>query len=600
MKESSRTWSRRDFLAGSVAGLGVLGTGAFLGGCAPQSAGEAAGTTVANAETSPAAGEVRRDKNGMVLMDDWLGSAPEFADSDIDEELKADIIVVGGGIAGVSAARAAAEDGSTVILFEKCADLQCRNGEFATIGSKIYKEHWDRENLDIKADVVDELMRISGNRANQRILNLWADHSGEAFDWFVGAKEDIVIFPTSTTLPDEGVTEWLQPRNLPAPEHYELEREHYKCFFTCTAQFAPNQEFAFKAHAQKAMDTGNLTQYLKTSVKKLLREDDGPVTGVIAQEYKGKTYRATAEKGVILCAGDYASNVDMRHYYNPWLNHNADPIYTSVDPEGNMANTGDGHIMGMWVGAKMEEGPHAAQTHNEGGALGVTAFLEVDFHGKRIGNEDVPAQEIDNRLHSLYKCGAYQIFDAAWVDEVPYLAPSHVQISTICTEEESERNYWMQPNFGYAPPSWAEKCVEEGKAIKADTLEELIDQLDELDDEGKETLKATIEKYNASAKAGVDEEFNKRGDRMFAIENPPYYATQFKMQGLLPMMSGLEVDEEFHVLDENREVIPHLYAAGNNAGGRFAGEYPVTAPGLTHGSALTFGMLAGRNASQGL
>lgn len=594
MTESKGNWSRRDFLTGSIAGLGVLGAGAFLGGCSSPKAQGAASAAGAASESG------RVDKNGIMLMDDWLGEAPEFSDADIDEELSCDIIVVGGGVAGVAAARAAAEDGSKVILFEKCSDLQSRNGEYAIIGSQFYKEHWDRDNLDIKMDVVDELMRVSCNRANQRLLNKWADHSGEAFDWFIAASPDINVFPTSTTLPPDGVTEWIQPRNLPAPEHYSLEREHWKCFFTCTSQFAPNQGFAFKNHAAKAMETGNLDVRLKCPVKKLLRDGDGPVAGVIAKEFGGKTYKATASKAVILCAGDYASNKNMLNYYNPWLHYNADPIYTSIDPEGNMANTGDGDIMAMWIGAKMEEGPHAAQTHNEGGALGVTAFFEADFHGHRIGNEDVPAQEIDNRLHSLYKCGAYQIFDAKWVDECPYLAPSHVQISTICTEEDCERNYWMQPNFGYAPPSWAEKCVEEGKAIKADTLDELIAQLDELDAEGKKNIKEAIEKYNASAKAGVDEEFGKRGDRMFAIENPPYYATKFKMQGILPMMSGLEVDENFHVLDEDREIIPHLFAAGNNAGGRFAGEYPVTAPGLTHGSALTFGMLAGQYASQGL
>lgn len=538
---------------------------------------------------------IRRDANGVCLLEDWLGEAPEFTDDQINEEVEADIIVVGGGVAGVSAARAACEAGKTVVLFEKCEALQCRHGEYACIGSKFCEEHWGRNNSDLKVDIVKELERLSGNRANQRILNTWADYSGEAFDWFVGAIEDPYVLETSITVPPEDVEQWIQPRNLPAPENYDPEKEEYKCFFQCTTQFTPSQQFAFDAHAQKAADTGLLTTYLATPVKKLLREENGPVTGVIAQDYEGKVVRATG-KAVILCAGDYASNPDMLYYYNPWLRNNGNLLYTSFDPEGNMANNGDGDKLGMWIGAKMEEGPHAAQTHNTGGSLGVTAFLEVDLRGKRFGNEDVPAQEIDNRLHTLYKNAAYQIFDSAWPEEIPYLATNHCQVSTMVTDEQHERNYWLQPSFGYAYPSVVENSVEASDTLKADTLEELVAQFD-MDDEAKQTTLETIERYNAAAKAGFDDEFGKRADRMFAIENPPYYACRFKLEQILPIMSGLETDDEYHVLDNDREPIPGLFAAGNNGGGRFAGEYPNAVPGISHGMALTSGMLAGRNAA---
>ena len=118
-----------------------------------------------------------------------------------------------------------------------------------------------------------------------------------------------------------------------------------------------------------------------------------------------------------------------------------------------------------------------------------------------------------------------------------------------------------------------------------------------MDDEAKQTTLETIERYNAAAKAGFDDEFGKRADRMFAIENPPYYACRFKLEQILPVMSGLETDDEYRVLDNDREPIPGLFAAGNNGGGRFAGEYPNAVPGISHGMALTSGMLAGRNAA---
>lgn len=540
---------------------------------------------------------IRRDSIGVCIMDDWLGTAPEFADEDIDEELTADIVVVGGGLAGVSAARAACEAGAQVILFEKCDALQCRHGEYAAIGSKFYEEHWGRGNDDLKLEIVDSLMKTSGQRANHRILNTWADNCGAAYDWFVGALDDPVVLSTSTEVAEEGVEQWIQPRCLPAPEGYDPAKENYRCYFECTSQFYPDQSFAFNAHAQKAADTGLLTTYLATPVKCLIREEGGPVTGVVAQDYDGKTYRATA-KAVILAAGDYASNNDMRNYYDPWLRNNGNILYTSVDPEGNMANTGDGDKMGMWVGAKMEEGPHAAQTHNTGGVLGTTPFLEIDLHGNRFGNEDIAPQELDNRLHGLYKNMCYQIFDAAWPEEVEKMATvNHCRASYIISKEDSERNYWLQPSFGYAYASMADEAVEAGKCLRADTVEELVDQLD-LDDEGKRNALAAIEKYNEAAKAGVDEEFGKNPERMFALENPPFYACTFDLESILPIMSGLETDEQYRVLDNDREPIAGLYAAGNNGGGRFSGEYPTTIPGISHSLALTSGMLAGQIAAE--
>lgn len=601
MDNVKHAWSRRDFLKGSVLGAGALGTSALLGGCAPKTGSSADAQSAGDLPIT--GGEGRTDANGVMLLEDWLGTAPEFADDEIDEVIDVDVVVVGGGVSGVAAARAAAEDGSTVAIFEKCDKFQARSGEFSVIGSKIAEEHWGRSNLDIKHEVLNQLMHDSFNRADARILNQWANHSGEALDWYIGAKEDITILPTSITMPPDGVTEWVQPRHLPMPEGYDQSSEYYKCYFTTTVQFAPNHDFVLQANAEKALATGNLTAYMKTAVKKLLREDGGRVTGVIAQEYgpDGKTYRVNAAKGVVLCAGDYSSDTNMLRYYNPWVRNNLEEwgsiLYTSVDPEGNLSNTGDGHKMGMWIGAKMEEGPHSACTHSSNGAMGCTAFLEVDCHGRRIGNEDVDAQAIDNRVHSLYKNKMYQIWDSEWVNEVAHLSCSHVQITDICSQELHERNFWCQPNFGYATEDWAEQCVEDGRAIKADTLEELASMIEDFDDEARETFVKTVERYNASAEAGVDEEFGKRSDRLFALKNPPYYASPIKLEQIILVFSGLEVDEQFRVLDEEREVIPGLYAAGNNAGGRFAGVYPISSPGVSHGSALTFGMLAGHNAA---
>ena len=65
----------------------------------------------------------------------WLGAPPEIGESQIEKTLEADVVVVGAGLAGVAAARAAAELGSTVILLEKCGTPQARSGDFAVMDS---------------------------------------------------------------------------------------------------------------------------------------------------------------------------------------------------------------------------------------------------------------------------------------------------------------------------------------------------------------------------------------------------------------------------------------------------------------------------------
>ena len=76
----------------------------------------------------------------------------------------------------------------------------------------------------------------------------------------------------------------------------------------------------------------------------------------------------------------------MMSYYVPWSDRFMS-IFPNVDAKGEKTNTGDGQQMGMWIGAKMEDGPHAPMTHHLGGPLGMDAFLLVDINGERFMNE---------------------------------------------------------------------------------------------------------------------------------------------------------------------------------------------------------------------
>ena len=95
---------------------------------------------------------------------------------------------------------------------------------------------------------------------------------------------------------------------------------------------------------------------------------------------------------------------------------------------------------------------------------------------------------------------------------------------------------------------------------------------------------------------GVDEDFGKDITKMTAIE-PPYYVYEGHPGNMLVLMGGIACDDYCRALDAEGTPVAGLYVAGNNQGGRFGAEYPMTAPGISHGIALSLGRFAGQNAA---
>ena len=145
--------------ASTVSRRGFIGLGAAT----------AAGVAALASQPATARADLASDATGLVPS---FFTAPEPpADADVAETVDVDVCVVGVGLAGVCALREAAEQGATVIGIEKSGDVGYRSGEFGTFGSKIH------ETLGIEQppthEVVNELMRVMGNRPNARLLNYW-------------------------------------------------------------------------------------------------------------------------------------------------------------------------------------------------------------------------------------------------------------------------------------------------------------------------------------------------------------------------------------------------------------------------------------------
>ena len=244
--------------------------------------------------------------------------------------------------------------------------------------------------------------------------------------------------------------------------------------------------------------------------------------------------------------------------------------------------------MGMWIGAKMEDGPHAAMTHHLGGPLGMDAFLLTDIYGDRFANEDVGGQPFQNQLSRLPKKTAWQVFDSEWPNQLQYMDCGHGNVSWYVDDEDVPGGSYGRN--AYISQEMFDEAMASDAGVQADTIEELAEKMGVPADE----FVATVERYNELAKKGEDEDFGKRADRMFAIENPPYYAYKLTDTVLLVCMGGLQTNVDFQVLDTDDEVIPNLYAVGNTQGGRFLVDYPLPCPGISHGMAMTHGMLVGR------
>lgn len=538
--------------------------------------------------------------------EDWLGTEPEIDESKVAKTVDVDVAVVGCGIAGVAACRSVAEDGGLVAAFEKADGPQCRSGEYAVINGRVQakwgRDTWTREQID---DIIDSHMVESTYRCKRSIMSKWAHNIGDAFDWWVEANPDLYYAETTrSAIPDESADNFIIPIFYPLPEHYDWKQERFPCYPT-SVEFKPDQHVTVEANMQKAIDTGNVQTFYGCFVEKLIMEN-GRCVGLYARDAAtGEYIKCNASKGVILSTGDYSQNTKMlKHFCPEVIENNIQCLFTNVDVEGNFTNQGDGIQLGMWAGAQVQQS-HAPMIHHMGGGadlagvgvMGNAGFLNLDLNGKRFMNEDLPGQQLENQIELQKNRESWQIFDSNWPEQLPYMPAAHggaCYYEDYASEDEGPKNNTTYRN--YKSPYQLEAAVADGRAVKADTLEELVAKIYPDDTAAQQTALDSIQRYNELAKAGYDEDFHKPASRMWAVENGPFYADKFTTALLLVCIGGLESDEDCHTFDADRNVIPGLYVTGNIQGNRFATEYPIGLKGVSHSMAMYYGYVAGKNA----
>jgi fumarate reductase flavoprotein subunit len=479
---------------------------------------------------------------------------PPVPHKDIKETIDTDVVVIGAGVSGLAAAASAAEAGAKVILLEKGETYHFRGLHNAALASKLQKKAGvtvDREKI------IYTLMEFASYRNNQKLVKLWADNCDQVMDWLIDMADAAgveVILDTSTK-------PWYFPN------------------YPIIHVFKPAMQ---ESLVKMLMDYGlarGLEIRWETPAIRLVREGKGRVTGVIARNKKGDYIQFNARKGVILCAGDYGNNPEMvKRYLRPGV-QNLRVVY---EPD---VNTGDGHRMGLWVGADIDETPHCAMiwdfadfSHTGLFNLGRQPWLYVNAEGERFMNEDLPYGYECNQILQQPGAFAWAVWDAKYNDEWP-------KMQSQCCKN-------MGPPTFLWDPKLLEEALANGNVLTAPSIRRLAAKIRVPAD----ALERTVNRYSELARLGHDLDFGKHPDRLTTLEKPLYYACKMEVRRMITL-SGLKINTNLQVLDTERQPIPGLYAAGNNSGSFFGDAYASTVPGVTHSRAWTFGRLAGLNAT---
>ena len=578
----SKSMTRRDLLAGTA-------TVALAGAAMSQ--------TAFAAQNTAAESSMGYDGTGAMP---WLGEAPEIADADVEEELDADVLVIGLGAAGVPALRAAAEAGAKVVAFEASPNFNSVASDMAILGGET-QGMWGRGEGYIDRNlIISEHMKECSHHGSYEIINRWADVSGQALDWFVSASPSLYFVKEDAyeEIPEEGQSNYMFPYCYPVPETYDWTKEDMPCYPTSVG--FSNLHQIMGDNLQVALDAGADVRFNTRGIK-LITNEDGSIAGAYGKPYGSDKFIKVNAPAVILAPGDYLANEEMMKFYAPQCVENDIQILSlDFDEDFNHTNVGDGHKMGAWIGGAIEQW-HAPVIHHmgggagpDGGVIGNNGYLWLNLRGKRFMNEDLPGQQLENQVEIQPQRKAYQFFDSKWPEQLAYFPMAH-GVACIYRDEPLPSYTASGLRINVRTPEDIQSAVEDGRALVADTIDELLAQIPGMN---VEVAKASIERYNELCHEGVDKDFGKSAQRLFALENPPYYVAECGTALTLGNLGGFESDADCHVYNTDRELIPGLYVCGAPQGGRFNVQYPISLKGLSCGMCMVFGMIAGQNAAK--
>lgn len=546
---------RRDFLK-SAAVTGAAATVAALTGC---SSGNDASASNDNSSTESEDTGETTGKHTWEMKPDPI--------TDIADTKEYDIVIVGAGISGLSAAEAASRNGAKVAVLERTSGYQMRGVDVGHVGST-----WQQANgVDLDPRTLAKLEFLwSQQTTNYDLIYTWASRSGKVFDHVQEVIEAYGLHMVSAlsgtakygwdTLPERWRIYPDAVSFVRGDETGTTRPDGKECNWNLgdalnDAAVKNGADFIYDAHAEQ-----------------LVGDAGSGITGVIVTDGSGNHIQYDASKGVILATGDICGNQEMIDAFAPICNRADSNIYTPA-----YMNTGDAILMTCWAGGALSKSPAAPMVHQftlSSYTFNLTAFimswLAVNRNGERYGAELPFEPYLTNARMNTPGDVAWSIFDADYATYVQQQWPTKYERWLDGIEDEMA------------------KRIESGDLIKADTIDELASKVGVPTD----VFEETIERYNGMYAAGEDTDFEVPAQFLSQIKTAPFYATPL-VCSVLTIPFGVHVDNNSQVCTEDDVPIEGLFAIGNAQGDFFGLAYPVHCPGISHGRSVTFGQLVG-------
>jgi fumarate reductase flavoprotein subunit len=442
-----------------------------------------------------------------------------------------DVLVLGAGQAGLTAAVAAAQRGAKVLVLEKLAyaggSTSMSSGLTAYAGTDEQRALGIEDSVEsLKADI----LATGQNKNDEALVEAYCREQLTTYRW----------------LKDLGV----EYGHVHAASGQSVPRSH-----------ATDPSRMIDTLARRAEDLGARIVYGVRAFQLIVADDE--VTGVLCEVNGSLT---SVEAGaVVLATGGFSRNLDLLERFVPQMVH--------AIHGGSPGSEGDGLLMGWKAGADFRDTPYVKGTFGiypgddprEGGT-GILAVykgaIAVNLEGRRFVDESLPYKAIGDACLAQPGHVAWQVFDQQVMDQ----------------DDPDVHIYWFSGRLAT------------GLLETADSIEELAERMGVPAD----VLMSTVEDYNAAVRGEHDDAFGRTSlsgstARPTEVVRPPYYA-HLSGASVLATYCGLTVDPGTRVLDVYGEPIPGLFAAGEVTGG-FHGAGYVT--GTSVGKSGVFGRLAG-------
>lgn len=473
-----------------------------------------------------------------------------------------DVVIVGGGPAGLTAAAYAAENGLKPILVEKLAGVGGNAMMFEiTFGQRT--EFTDADQVYYPAEeIVADFLKYSHYMVNPVMVKRFVERSGQHIKWMTNRGIEIV---------DNTATE-LNGRRV---------GHVYKNIF-------PHRNFI--ETMRKIIEDNGGKIIVETRADKLLQDKKGKVTGVHAKDWKGDDIIVTAKGGVILCAGGYGANAKLLKMLNPDM-----PADTPIT--GIKTSTGDGIQMGIDIGAQTAGGsafisegalPYkvdyreviAEKTWIAANVLNKGPSLQLNQNGKRFFNEGLG--------------GDFSVSGNAMRINGNYM------YTLIDDDEKRDLESGSGAVFGYfAHALPGDKMTGltnlfsgKGRMAQVGFVGNTIEEVAKKAGLDPKVVRETVDRYNKFCEEGVDQDFNKDRRYLRPVKKAPFYIAKGQ-HTICDTAGGLLVNEDAAVIDKNGKPIPGLYASGAMAGGKYGPSYVYNvATGYASGSAMMGGTFA--------